>query len=101
MSVIKNLANKLLISSVILVPSIALAERFTDLKSMSEGISVQVNSLKMLLLQVSLIAGVGFTLMGMVKFKAHKDNPTQVALSVPITLLLISYLLNINYVHPN
>lgn len=38
----------------------------------------------------SYVAGVGFALMGMLKFKAHKDNPTQVSLSQPIVLLAIA-----------
>lgn len=36
------------------------------------------------------IMGVGFALAGMLKFKAHKDQPVQVPLSQPIVLLLIA-----------
>lgn len=85
----KNLATKLLVLAAIVAPSIVWAENYNDIKSISQGLSVQIHSLKMLLLQVALICGIGFSLAGMVKFKAHKDNPTQVALSVPVTLLLI------------
>lgn len=37
----------------------------------------------------SFVAGVGFALAGMVKFKAHKDQPQQVPLSAAIVLLAV------------
>lgn len=43
-----------------------------------------------LITAASYVAGVGFAMMGMLKFKAHKDNPTQVPLSQPIVLLCIA-----------
>tara|TARA_R110002110_G_scaffold404606_1_gene623038 strand:+ start:41722 stop:42153 length:432 start_codon:yes stop_codon:yes gene_type:complete len=43
-----------------------------------------------LITATSYVAGVGFAMMGMLKFKAHKDNPTQVPLSQPIVLLVIA-----------
>lgn len=43
-----------------------------------------------LITAASYVAGVGFAMMGMLKFKAHKDNPTQVSLSQPIVLLCIA-----------
>ncbi|MCE3237707.1 MAG: hypothetical protein K0R24_688 [Gammaproteobacteria bacterium] len=36
------------------------------------------------------VAGMGFGVGAIVKFKAHKDNPTQVAISVPIAMLFIA-----------
>ena len=36
------------------------------------------------------VAGIGFAMMGLLKLKAHKDNPTQVPLSQPLTLLIIA-----------
>lgn len=38
----------------------------------------------------SYIAGLGFGVGAVLKFKAHKDNPQQVALSLPITLLFVA-----------
>lgn len=38
----------------------------------------------------SYLAGMAFGVGAIVKFKAHKDNPTQVAISVPIALLFIA-----------
>ncbi len=36
------------------------------------------------------VAGLGFAVAAIAKFKAHKDNPTQVAISMPISLLFIA-----------
>lgn len=61
-------------------------------QSLSDIVSnVQGNILTLgpLLTIISYIAGVGFAIGGIVKFKAHKDNPTQVALSQPIVLLCV------------
>ena len=38
----------------------------------------------------SYLAGMGFAVGAIVKFKAHKDNPTQVQLSVPVALLFVA-----------
>lgn len=35
------------------------------------------------------IAGMGFALTAILKFKAHKDNPTQIPIGTPIALLFI------------
>lgn len=36
------------------------------------------------------IAGMGFAFAAILKFKAHKDNPTQIPIGTPIALLFIS-----------
>ncbi|WP_218814857.1 type IV secretion protein IcmD [Rickettsiella endosymbiont of Dermanyssus gallinae] len=35
------------------------------------------------------MAGIGFAMASMLKFKAHKDNPTQIPIGTPIALLFI------------
>lgn len=37
----------------------------------------------------SYVAGFGFAVAAIVKFKAHKDNPTQIAIGMPIALLFV------------
>lgn len=61
-------------------------------QSLSDIVStVQGNILTLgpLLTIISYIAGIAFAIAGIVKFKAHKDNPTQVALSQPIVYLAV------------
>jgi len=53
-------------------------------------VTTSMSNLAKLLTAGAYVAGVGFALMGMLKFKAHKDNPTQVPLSQPIVLLSIA-----------
>lgn len=36
------------------------------------------------------IAGIGFALTSILKFKAHKDNPTQIPIGTPIALLFVA-----------
>ena len=38
----------------------------------------------------SYIAGMGFGVGSIVKFKAHKDNPTQIPVGTPIALLFVA-----------
>ena len=38
----------------------------------------------------SYIAGLGFAMAAILKFKAHKDNPTQIPVGTPIALLFIA-----------
>ena len=38
----------------------------------------------------SYVAGMGFAIGAIVKFKAHKDNPTQVTIGMPIALLFVA-----------
>lgn len=87
--VVKSVGLGLLAASAVLAPMVLFAADAQDLSGLSTNLSKQVGAAESLLKNVARLAGVGFVLAGLVKFKAHKDNPTQVALSVPITLLLI------------
>jgi len=43
-----------------------------------------------LITAISYIAGLGFAIGAILKFKAHKDNPTQIPVGTPIALLFIA-----------
>jgi intracellular multiplication protein IcmD len=43
-----------------------------------------------LITAASFIAGLGFAVASIFKFKAHKDNPTQITIGVPIAMLFIA-----------
>jgi intracellular multiplication protein IcmD len=53
-------------------------------------VTKSMSNIAILITSASYVAGVGFALMGMLKFKAHKDQPQQVPLSQPIVLLCIA-----------
>lgn len=72
-----------------LIPEISLAGS-ANLGSMATGLKGQIDNFKGLLISLSTVAGLGFGIGGLVKFKAHKDQPTQVPLSAPIVLLAVA-----------
>ena len=39
---------------------------------------------------ISYVAGIGFFIGAIFKFKQHKDNPTQIPMGTPIALLMIA-----------
>lgn len=78
-----------------LISNLALAADATtagegSLGSVAATITGSMTNVAKLITATSYVAGVGFALMGMLKLKAHKDNPTQVPLSQPIVLLCIA-----------
>src|SRR3989338_5208535 len=46
-----------------------------------------------LMFATAYLAGIGFTIAAIFKFKQHKDNPTQIPMSTPIALLVIGIVL--------
>ena len=46
-----------------------------------------------LIIAVAYIAGIGFVIAAIFKFKQHKDNPTQIPLGTPIAMLVIGIML--------
>jgi intracellular multiplication protein IcmD len=47
-------------------------------------------SIAKLITAMSYIAGIGFSLGAVMKFKSHKDNPTQVTIGTPVAMLFIA-----------
>lgn len=58
------------------------------------GVAVSIKNsfadLAQLITSGSYIAGMGFGVGAILKFKAHKDNPTQIPIGTPIALLFIA-----------
>ncbi|HLF66771.1 MAG TPA: type IV secretion protein IcmD [Gammaproteobacteria bacterium] len=46
-----------------------------------------------LMIAISYLAGIGFCIASMFKFKQHKDNPTQIPLGTPLALLTLGIIL--------
>jgi intracellular multiplication protein IcmD len=46
-----------------------------------------------LMIAISYLAGIGFVLASIFKFKQHKDNPTQIPLGTPLALLVLGIIL--------
>jgi len=50
----------------------------------------QLGAIAQLITAGSYVAGMGFAVGAVVKFKAHKDNPTQIPIGMPIALLFVA-----------
>jgi intracellular multiplication protein IcmD len=61
-----------------------------DLGSIAKNITSNFGSLTELITACSYIAGLGFAIGAIMKFKMHKDNPTQVPIGTPISLIFIA-----------
>lgn len=70
--------------------NIAIAGGDGSLGDVAGTITDSMTNVAKLITAASYVAGIGFAMMGMLKLKAHKDNPTQVPLSQPIVLLCIA-----------
>jgi intracellular multiplication protein IcmD len=67
----------------------AFAETKT-LGDMADNLTKVFPSFVKLVVAISYIAGIGFAAAGIMKFKQHKDNPTQVPLGGPIAMIFIA-----------
>lgn len=62
----------------------------TDLAGVASNISTSFAALAKLVTSLAYVAGMGFAMAAILKFKAHKDNPTQIPIGTPIALLFVA-----------
>lgn len=62
---------------------------YQTLGGMASTITLSFRSLAKLMTASSYLAGIGFSLGAILKFKQHKDNPTQIPIGTPIALVFI------------
>lgn len=60
-----------------------------DIGSMANQFIGSLADIARFITALSYVAGFGFAGAGILKFKAHKDNPTQIPLGTPVTLLFV------------
>lgn len=68
----------------------AFAQGSTDLGAVANNITGTLENLAKLVTAGSYVAGFGFAVGAILKFKAHKDNPTQIPVGTPIALVFIA-----------
>ncbi|KGP62561.1 type IV secretion protein IcmD [Legionella norrlandica] len=61
-----------------------------SLGKMASQITSSFTSLTKLITAGSYLAGLGFSIGAIMKFKQHKDNPTQIPIGTPIALVFIA-----------
>lgn len=69
--------------------AIAYADGVKTLGDMALTITYSFYGLSKLITAGAYMAGMGFVMASMLKFKAHKDNPTQIPIGTPIALLFV------------
>lgn len=57
------------------------------------NITGSFKALGQLVLAIAFLAGIGFVMAAIFKFKQHKDNPTQIPLGTPVAMLVIGIVL--------
>lgn len=73
----------------VLISQGAFAESAT-LGKMADQVVTSFESVAKLITAGSYLAGLGFAIGGILKFKQHKDNPTQVTIGQPIALIFVA-----------
>lgn len=90
---IKNSKRFLLpVLSTLAVP-LVYASSSQTLGTLATNVSESFNQIGNLMIGLAYVAGIGFGISSVFKFKQHKDNPTQIPISTPFALLGVSVLL--------
>jgi len=76
--------------AIFLISSVAFAGGDQTIGSIADNVTGTMGSVAKLITAASYVAGIAFALLGMFKFKAHKENPTQTPLSQPIVFIAIA-----------
>ena len=93
--VISKAGSKYWLSSIVCLSLIALvchdavAGNMT-IGAMASSITSSFTNLTKLITAGSYLAGLGFSIGAIMKFKQHKDNPTQIPIGTPIALVFIA-----------
>lgn len=88
----KKIIGVALVSVFGLFAAVAFGETQT-IGDLADTVTGSFGSIGKLFIAAAYIAGFALTIASIFKFKAHKDNPTQVPLGTPIALLVIGVLL--------
>ncbi len=72
-----------------LVPEVALAAS-QNLAGVATKITSNFAELSKLISATAYIGGLGFAVGSILKFKQHKDNPTQVPIGTPVAMLIVA-----------
>ena len=70
--------------------SAAFAAAGESLGAVASQVSQSMTGVASLMTSGSLVAGLGFAIGAILKFKQHKDNPTQIPVGTPIALVFIA-----------
>jgi intracellular multiplication protein IcmD len=81
---------RILSSLILILSSTAALAADESLGDVADIILTSLGSVEKMIVVLCYIAGLGFAGAGILKFKQHKDNPTQVPLGAPIAMIFIA-----------
>lgn len=84
---------RFLILAAVFIAIGAYAAEGDDLGAMAKQVTTSFQSFGELMIAIAYLGGFGFMIFGVFKFKQHKDNPTQVPLGTPITMVALGAIL--------
>lgn len=84
------MASAVCLSVATLISQEAVAGSTLTIGGMASQITQSFTSLTKLITAGSYLAGLGFSIGAIMKFKQHKDNPTQIPIGTPIALVFIA-----------
>lgn len=70
--------------------ALAAASGVTGLGSVAQNVTTNLANVAKLITAGSYVVGMAFAVGAIVKFKAHKENPTQIPIGTPIALLFVA-----------
>lgn len=73
----------------LVIGAAAFAQTSMGVGAVAAKVTSNVASIAKLITAASYVAGMAFAVGAIVKFKAHKDNPTQIPIGTPIALLFV------------
>lgn len=88
---IKNIFRFLILAAVFI--AIGAYAQDKNLGEMAKEVTGSFQSFGELMIAIAYLGGFGFMIFGVFKFKQHKDNPTQVPLGTPITMVALGAIL--------
>ena len=74
----------------LLMINIDIAHAAQDIGQIAETVTGSFSNLAKLITAAAYVAGLGFAVGAVMKFKQHKDNPTQIPIGTPIALIFIA-----------
>ena len=91
----RKICRAILLSSVVLTPAVFAGDAAggsskQTIGSIATTITESFEGIGKLILSIAFVAGLGFGVAAIFKFKQHKDNPTQVPVGTPVAMLGIS-----------
>ena len=89
----KNSKRFLLVALSALAMPLVYASSSQTLGTLATNVADSFNQIGNMMIGLAYVAGIGFGISAIFKFKQHKDNPTQIPISTPFALLGVSVLL--------